>query len=389
MSEAPVVDYTATSARPPWSALPESLRTALAVALGTEIAEAGPSVGSGFTGGFAAPLKLADGREVFVKAADDSQHPYTAYQREAELVPRLPDSIRVPRIIATAHATAPRNTTTPDASLTAPRNTTPGPTATAGTPSTTPGSTATAGTPSTTTGLDGATALSPTAATEGEARWFAVASERVEARMPGMPWTPEDFATVTATCEQMAVALTPSPFDDLEPFSATIEGPSFPRYRPAEILAGKEPLPDGFQPWLPDRLQELQDLVDLYPTALAPTAAVHTDIRPDNLLIDAGNTCWTVDWNWLSLGPAWFDWVGLLPLAHRDGIDTLAALKASPLTSAVPAEDIDCFAAVIATYMINKLDAPPPPGCTPEIRRHQRLYAWAFFDWLALRRDWI
>jgi hypothetical protein len=38
--------------------------------------------------------------------------------------------------------------------------------------------------------------------------------------------------------------------------------------------------------------------------------------------------------------------------------------------------------------MINKLDAPPPPGCTPQIRRHQRLYAWAFFDWLALRRNW-
>jgi hypothetical protein len=206
--------------------------------------------------------------------------------------------------------------------------------------------------------------------------------------MPGLPWTPEDFATVTATCEAMAVALTPSPFDDLEPFSATIEGSGYPRYRPAEILAGKEPMPGGFQPWLPDRLQELQDLVDLFPTALAPTSAIHTDIRPDNLLIDAHNTCWTVDWNWLSLGPPWFDWVGLLPLAHRDGIDTLTALKTSPLTSEVPAEHLDCFAAVLAVYFINKLDAPPPAGCTPEIRRHQRLYAWAFFDWLAIRRDW-
>ncbi|WP_328323032.1 aminoglycoside phosphotransferase family protein [Kribbella sp. NBC_00382] len=328
MSGPPHVDYTATSSRPPWGALPASLRTALAVALGTEILEAGPSVASGFTGGFAAPLKLADGRQIFVKAADDSQHPYLAYQREAELVPRLPKSIRVPRILATAHAT------------------------------------------------------------EGEARWFAVASERVEARMPGMPWTPEDFAVVTATCELMADALTPSPFDDLRPFTEEIEDRNFPRYRPTEILAGKEPMPDGFQPWLPDRLQELQDLVDLYPTALAPTSAIHTDIRPDNLLIDAHNTCWTVDWNWLCLGPAWFDWVGLLPLAHRDGIDTLAALKASPLTSAAPAEHLDCFAAVLAVYFLNKLDAPPPPGCTPEIRRHQRLYAWAFLDWLALRRDW-
>ncbi|MFI5707842.1 phosphotransferase family protein [Kribbella sp. NPDC051620] len=359
MSGPPEVDYTATSARPPWSALPPSLRSALTVALGTEVAAAGPSVGSGFTGGFAAPLKLADGREVFVKAADDTQHPYQAYQREAELVPRLPQTIHVPRILATAHATAPRTT---------------------------------AATPGITTGPAAATnsaaALSPTAATEGEARWFAVASERVEARMPGMPWTPQDFATVTSTLEQMAVALSPSPFDDLEPFTAEIEKPGFPRYRPAEILAGKEPMPEGFQPWLPDRLQELQDLVELYPTVLAPTSAIHTDIRPDNLLIDAHNTCWTVDWNWLSLGPAWFDWVGLLPLAHRDGIDTLAALKASPLTKAVPAEHLDCFAAVLAVYFINRLDAPPPPGCTPEIRRHQRRYAWSYFDWLAIRRDW-
>ncbi|GAA0955165.1 hypothetical protein GCM10009554_62320 [Kribbella koreensis] len=364
MSGPPEVDYTATSARPSWSALPASLRHALTVALGTEILEVAPSVGSGFTGGFAAPVTLADGRQLFIKAADDSQHPYKAYQREAELVPRLPASIQVPRILATAHATAPRTA------------------AAAGSP---PGA-ATRGKPSTT--ISGATASSPTPATEGEARWFAVASERVDARMPGMPWTPEDFATVTSTLEQMADALTPSPFDDLEPFSAEIEGPSFPRYRPAEILAGKEPMPEGFQPWLPDRLRELQELVELYPTALAPTSAIHTDIRPDNLLIDASNICWTVDWNWLSLGPAWFDWVGLLPLAHRHGIDTLAAVKTSPLTADVPPEHLDCFAAVLAVYFINRLDAPPPPGCTPEIRRHQRLYAWAYFDWLAIRRNW-
>jgi hypothetical protein len=80
--------------------------------------------------------------------------------------------------------------------------------------------------------------------------------------------------------------------------------------------------------------------------------------------------------------------VGLLPLAHRDGIDTFTAIKTSPLTAAVPAEYIDCFAATIAIYMLDKLDAPPPPGCTPELRRHQRLYAWAFLDWLAVRRKW-
>jgi hypothetical protein len=329
MSGPPVVDYTATSVRPAWSALPAGLQRALAVALGTEIAEAGPSVSSGFTGGFAAPLKLADGREVFVKAADDSMHAYRAYQREAEIVPQLPPAVQAPAIVATAHAT------------------------------------------------------------DGDTNWFAVASERITARMPGLPWTIEDFRTVTATCEAMADALTPSPFDDLEPFTDSIDDPDFPEQLAAEILNGVRELPTGFQPWFPERLKDLQDLADLYPTALRGTSAMHTDLRPDNLLLDAGNRCWTVDWNWLSLGPAWFDWVCLLPLAHRDGIDTETAIKTSPLTAGVPADDLDAVIAILALYFLNKLDAPPPPGCTPELRHHQRLYAWSFLDWLAVRRDWV
>ena len=328
MSGPPVVDYTATSARPPWSALPAALRQSLAVALGTEIVEPGPSVGSGFTGGFAAPLKLADGREVFVKAADESMHAYGAYQREAEIVPQLPAAVRAPAIVATAEAT------------------------------------------------------------EGDTKWFAVAAERIAARMPGLPWTPEDFRTVTANCEVMAAALTPSPFDDLDPFADNLADPSFPDQLAAEVIRGERPLPDGFQPWFADRLRDLQDLADLFPTALQGNSAMHTDLRPDNLLIDATNQCWSVDWNWLSLGPAWFDWLCLLPLAHRDGIDTFAAIKASPLTAGVPADHLDSAIAILALYFLNRLDAPPPPGCTPELRRHQRLYAWTFLDWLAVRRDW-
>jgi Ser/Thr protein kinase RdoA (MazF antagonist) len=322
------VDYSRTSARPPWSALPVALHRSLAVALGTEIAEAGPSVGSGFTGGFAAPLRLADGREVFVKAADDSMHAYGAYQREAEIVPQLPAAVRAPAIVATAHASD--------------------------------------------DGVD----------------WFAVAADRVVGRMPGTPWTARDFDTVTATCITLAEALTPSPLAGLDPFIAEIDSEGFPRQLAAEILAGDRPLPGGFQPWLPLHLRELQDLVDLYPEALAGDAAMHGDLRPDNLLLDADDRCWTLDWNWLGLGPAWFDWAGLLPLAHRDGIDTIAALRTNPLTADVPAAHLDSFAAAIAVYMLKNPDAPPPHGCTPELRRHQRLYGWAFLDWLAVRRGW-
>lgn len=328
MTGPPAVDYTATSARPSWDELPATLRHACAVALGTKIVAAGPSVGSGFTGGFAAPLGLADGREVFVKAAPRPTHAYEAYQREAEVVPQLPSALRVPRIVATA----------------------------------------TAG--------------------DGTTTWFAVAAERIAGRMPGMPWTVADFATVTANCEAMAAALTPSPLDGLDTFVSDVAAEDFPTDLPDQLRSGDRPLPSGFQPPLVNRLGELGELVRLYPEALAGEAAIHGDLRPDNLLLDHGNRCWTLDWNWLSLGPPWMDWVGMLPLAQRDGIDTARALADSPLTADVPAEHLDCFAAVIAVYMLSDVEAPPPAGCTPELRRHQRLLAWVFLDWLAVRRGW-
>ncbi len=350
MSGPPVVDYTATSARPGWDTLPAALQHALAVALGTEITEAGRPVGSGFTGGFAAPVTLADGRELFVKAAPDTLHAYGAYQREAEIVPQLPPAIRVPSIVATATTDAPA-------------------------------------TPSADTRQVPAPAVeSPSAA--GTTKWFAVASERISARMPGTPWTVGDFAAVTSACETMADALTPTPLTGLDALVDDIASGGWPIDLPDQIRTGDRPFPPGFQPWLPGVLQELTDLIALYPEALAGDTAMHSDLRPDNLLIDQAGTCWTVDWNWLSLGPKWFDWSCLLPIAQYEGIDTQAAIASSPLTADVPADHLDCGAAVIAAYMLDNLDAPPPPGCTPELRRHQRLYAWTFLDWLAMRRGW-
>lgn len=328
MSRPPIVDYTATSLRPSWSALPATLHRAVAAAIGVEIAVAGPPVRSGFTGGFAAPIRLVDNRLVFVKACGDSMSAHLAYQREATLVPLLSPTIGAPQVLATAYATG------------------------------------------------------------QDAEWFAVVFEHVAGRMPGLPWTPHDFATVTATCLQMAEALTPSPLPSLAPFIDGVLRGSLPNTYLAEVGSGDRPLPDGYQPWLKTHLAELHELVDLAPEALRGDAAVHGDLRPDNLLIDDTGGCWTLDWNWLTLGPAWIDWAGLLPLAHRDHIDTLAAVQTNPLTADVPADYLDSFAAINAAYLLSKADIPHPPDCTPELRRHQRLYAWLFLDWLAARRGW-
>lgn len=323
MSGAPDVDYRATSARPAWSALPDDLRQSISVALGTELVTVGPSVSSGFTGGFAAPAHLPDGRLVFIKAAREGSHTHDAYQREARIVPQLPPTIRVPRILTSTDT----------------------------------------------------------------AQWFAVVSEGIAGRMPGMPWTQADFDVVTANCLTTADALSPSPLSDLKPYVDDF-GEHGPSQLPNEIRTGAKPLPEGLQSWLPKRLEEIQYLVDLTPESLAGTAAVHGDLRPDNLLIDKSNQCWTVDWNWLTLGAPWIDWVGLLPLAQHQGIDTLEAIKINPLTIDVPNDYTDSLIAALVAYVLEVVDRPPPPGCTPEIQRHRRLLGWCCLEWLALRRGW-
>jgi hypothetical protein len=373
MSGAPDVDYTATSLRPDWTTLPPELHESLSVALGTEITAAAPPVGSGFTGGFAAPVHLADGRRVFVKAADDTMHAYQAYQREAEVVPQLPPDIRVPPIITTAHAVESEPADAFGGGKGGAGGAAPPPPAEGGAPS----------------GQPPASSASPSVPpAEGGRRWFAVVSEWVDGRMPGAPWTGEDFRHVTAACERIAGAMEPSPLAGLHTFMKDLEGDESPLQVPGQIVAGERPLPERLQPWVPRILPELADLVQLAPEALEGQTATHGDLRPDNLLLDATGTCWTVDWNWLALGPRWMDWVGLLPVAQHQGIDTHTAIHRSPLTAGVSPEHLDCFAGVIAAYMMRNADAPPPVGCTPALRKHQRFYARTFLDWLAVRRGW-
>ncbi|GAA4359148.1 hypothetical protein [Angustibacter luteus] len=95
-----------------------------------------------------------------------------------------------------------------------------------------------------------------------------------------------------------------------------------------------------------------------------------------------------VDWNWLMRGAGWTDFVGLLPLARRDGVDVEAWLTRSALTRDVPPASIDAWLAVIAAYMLPNADEPVWPGGPPLVRVHQRLYARTFLDWLGARRGW-
>ena len=122
--------------------------------------------------------------------------------------------------------------------------------------------------------------------------------------------------------------------------------------------------------------------------ALAGQTACHGDLRADNTLLD-GDRAVFVDWNWLQVGAAWTDFVGLLPLARQDGVDVDAWLDRSPLTRDVDPWRVDTWLALIAAYMLANADEPLWPGATPALRQHQRRYARTFLDWLGARRGWV
>lgn len=89
----------ATARRPVWTELPEPVRLEIERLAGGEVTVA-ESQGSGYTPGFASRLLLADGRRIFVKAAN-SQYPWMieAYQAEVDKLRLLPAAVPAPRAI--------------------------------------------------------------------------------------------------------------------------------------------------------------------------------------------------------------------------------------------------------------------------------------------------
>jgi hypothetical protein len=333
MEDVPEVDYTATSQRPQWTQLPCAVQEAVAKAAGARVLRAERSVGSGFTGGFAAVLHLADGRRAFAKAGSSGNaHVIEAYRREAQVLAALPRAVPAPRLLGAASLAA------GDADREA---------------------------------------------------WQVVVVEAVDGRLP-LPWTEPDVATVHEACLAAAEALDPAP-GALTPLlgSLVTELAHDPAIRSAfaDLEAGRLPLTVGQPAWLSDRYAELDALLGVAPVALAGTCATHGDLRADNVLV-AGGRAVVVDWNWLSLGPAWADFLSILPPARAEGVDADAWLRRSPLTQDVDPEHVDTWLAVIAAYMLGAAEQPLFPGALPALRAHRRRYARTFLDWLGARRGW-
>ena len=317
-------DYRNTAVRRTWPELPEPLKDRISVHLGGPVTRVQPA-GGGFTPGFAAVLGTGTAstgsRRLFVKAAPESDgFIYPSYLREALVVPLLPTGLPMPKLHAAEQLIA-----------------------------------------------DGTS-------------WQLLIYEAVDGVMPGHPWMDADLLAVEASCADAARSLRDFPpelagdplADDLaevpSQFLAVAEGGPAPWFVPG--LSAREAA--GFQ-----------HLLESCPEALAGTAVLHGDLRPDNILMRSGRAL-ICDWNFLGTGAAWTDWVAVLPYARAGGLDADAELRRSALTRDVPDRYIDAFLAGMLNYMLHAGSQPDVPT-SPQLRVHGRHTARIVYDWCVHR----
>ena len=335
MKHAPGVNYHATSERIHYADLSLAVREAADTALGSPVVEAAPPVTSGFTNAYAGGVQLRDGRQAFLKASGpEFPFPVLSLGREAQVLEALGEQIPAVPMIGAA------------------------------------------------TSGDGGRVL---------------ALDWVEGHLPGLPWTQDEIGLVRAACERVGdvpssalAALTPGHvvddlLEDQRLRGALIDGMRLPSSM------------DLLPPWLPARIDEVVAVAadtDALRVGAQNEHLNHFDLRPDNLLIgrragEVSDRAYVLDWNWVTLGPAWCDWVSVIPAMQAQGHDLGELLDSTPLSRSADPHALDVWLAVLAVYMLVCCEDEPPLGATMALRHHQRYYARVFLDSLATHRGWL
>jgi len=206
--------------------------------------------------------------------------------------------------------------------------------------------------------------------------WVVLGIQYVDAHNPERPWRPADLAACLDALEAMVPVLTPPP--------AGLELDSFAKEY-AELVGFWDHI-RATRPDLP-HLEEAAELAGRFAEVTAGDTVVHTDIRDDNLMIDADGRVWMCDWNWPVVGAAWLDTVFALIGPRGDGLDTEAILRERALTRELPADHVDSVLALLVGYFFQQADQPVPPT-SPYIRYHQRWQGEVVWAWLCERRGW-
>ena len=211
--------------------------------------------------------------------------------------------------------------------------------------------------------------------------WVALGIDHLDGRHPHRPWQPDDLSAALDALETVAATLTPPP-EELGLEGSTEEFAPFLEHW--DHL--RADVPD--LPLFAERLEEAAVLAGRYAEVMAGDTLVHTDVRDDNLLLDADGAAWFCDWNFPVLGAPWLDSLLLLIGPRGDGLDVESVIAVRPLLRDVPPEDVDTVIALVTAYFLKSARDPVPPT-SPYVRMHQRWQGEVCWEWLCERRGWV
>ncbi|WP_435592613.1 phosphotransferase family protein [Nocardia sp. bgisy118] len=145
--------------------------------------------------------------------------------------------------------------------------------------------------------------------------------------------------------------------------------------------------PADLDDWSRRNLDKLAELESTWTDHAAGETLLHTDLRPDNMLLRPDGAIAVLDWAWPCRGAAWIDLVALSPAIAAHGIDTDRLLATHPVTSDIDPVAVSAFLCALAGYWAAKSREPAPPR-SPSLRRYQARSARVTTDWLGRRLRW-
>lgn len=133
------------------------------------------------------------------------------------------------------------------------------------------------------------------------------------------------------------------------------------------------------------RIDELEAMEAAWALNRSGSEWVHGDFRRDNLVLKGGS--WVaVDWAWLSMGPAWVDWLTFaLDYGYGAGNnpDEVFAFGYRAVGRGVPKQFLQCLAAFTGFYAWRS--GEPDDGTVPGLRAFQTRQARVGLRWLMRR----
>lgn len=203
--------------------------------------------------------------------------------------------------------------------------------------------------------------------------WIALLIEDVEGRHPR---TRDEMWAVLDSVHSLPGADTVPGLPDA---AADLEGPF-------ALWAKVDESFEALTPWGVARRSVLEQLASKALEAVMGNDLVHSDLRPDNVLVDAHGVAWLVDWPWAARGAVWYD--ALLFVLdcsmNMEGVDRDAVIAEHPVFAGVNPTQIDAVLAGFAGYYV--YSASQPAIEVPQsLRDLQHRYAREILGWLEQR----